>query len=75
MVTDAQVRVLRSKRCTAGDSPVLRVLEAYAAGAQTKDDVLAFTKMKARTYHNAHIQLKRIVRNLTDHQLAPRARA
>jgi len=59
----------------AGDRPVLRMLEAYDAGAQTKDDVLTFTKMKARTYHNAHIRLKRIVRSLTDHQLAPRARA
>lgn len=57
------------------DKPVLRLLDAYDAGAQTKDDVLAFTKMKARTYHNAHIRLKRIVRNLTDATLAPKARA
>jgi len=41
----------------------------------TKDDVLALTKMKARTYHNAHIRLKRIVRTLTDHKLAQQARA
>jgi hypothetical protein len=57
------------------DKSVLRVLDAYDAGATTKDDVLALTKMKARTYHNAHIRLKRIVRTLTDHKLAPRARA
>jgi hypothetical protein len=57
------------------DKPVLRVLDAYDVGAETKDDVLAFTKMRERTYHNAHIRLKRIVRNLTDRQLAPRARA
>jgi len=68
--TMAQVRA-----AAATDKPVLRVLDAYDAGAQTKDDVLAFTKMKARTYHNAHIRLKRIVRNLTDAKLAPKARA
>ncbi len=59
----------------AGDKPVLRVLDAYDAGALTKDDVLAFTKMKARTYHNAHIRLKRIVRKLTDPKLAAKSRA
>lgn len=63
------------RAAAATDKPVLRVLDAYDAGAQTKDDVLAFTKMKARTYHNAHIRLKRIVRNLTDAKLAPKARA
>jgi hypothetical protein len=63
-------------RAEAGvDKSVLRVLDAYDAGATTKDDVLELTKMKARTYHNAHIRLKRIVRALTDHKLAQRARA
>lgn len=57
------------------DKSVLRVLDAYDAGATTKDDVLAVTKMKARTYHNAHIRLKRIVRTLADHKLAHQARA
>ena len=68
--TMAQIRL-----AAAQDKPVLRVLDAYDAGAETKDDVLAFAKMKERTYHNAHIRLKRIVRNLTDRKLAPRARA
>ena len=57
------------------DKSVLRVLDAYDAGATTKNDVLGLTKMKARTYHNAHIRLKRIVRTLTDHKLAQKARA
>ena len=57
------------------DKSIIRVLDAYDAGATTKDDVLALTKMKDRTYHNAHIRLKRIVRTLTDHKLAQKARA
>ena len=51
------------------------MLDAYDAGATTKDDVLAFAKMRDRTYHNAHIRLKRIVRALTDHTLASKVRA
>ncbi len=68
--TMAQVRALASR-----DKPLLRVLDAYDAGAQTKDDVLSHTKMKERTYHNAHLRLKRIVRNLTDRKLASKVRA
>lgn len=71
----ARETMARIRTAAAEDKPVLRVLDAYDAGAVTKDDVLAFTKMKARTYHNAHIRLKRIVRNLTDATLAPKARA
>lgn len=59
----------------AGDHAVLRVLDAYDTGALIKDDVIALTKMKACTYHNAHVRLMRIVRGLTDHALASRARA
>lgn len=68
--TMAQIR-----RDAAGDRSVLRVLDAYDAGAVTKDDVLNVTGMKERTYHNAHIRLKRIVRNLTDRKLASKVRA
>lgn len=71
----AQETMAKIRAAAFDDKPVLRVLDAYDAGAQTKDDVLAFTRMKARTYHNAHIRLKRIVRNLTDATLAPKARA
>lgn len=67
--TMAQLRA-----AAAEDTAVLRVLGAYDAGAQTKEDVLAIAKMKERTYHNAHIRLKRIVRNLTDIKFAPKAR-
>lgn len=63
------------RAASAGDKAVLRVLDAYDAGAQTKHDVLAFTRMKERTYHNAHIRLRRIVRNMTDGKLASKARA
>lgn len=60
---------------TADDKQVTRVLDAYEAGATTKEDVIAFAKMRDRTYHNAHIRLKRIVRALTDHKLASKGRA
>ena len=65
--------VLRAR--LVGDKQAFRVLAAYEAGATKKADVLAFTGMKERTYNNAHARLKRIVRTLTDHQLAPKARA
>ena len=66
----AQVRALAAK-----DKDVLRVLDAYDAGCETKDEVLAHARMKSRTYHNAYGRLRRIVRQLTDHKLATRLRA
>jgi len=57
------------------DKPLLRVLDAYDAGCETKDEVMAHARMKSRTYHNAYGRLRRIVRYLTDHKLAARARA
>lgn len=59
----------------ADDKQVTRVLDAYESGATTKEDVLAFAKMRDRTYHNAHIRLTRIVRALTDHTLTSKRRA
>lgn len=66
--TMAQIRVLAAR-----DKCVLRILDAYDAGAYTKEEVVALTKMKPRTYHNAHIRLSRLVRGMNDH--APKARA
>jgi hypothetical protein len=57
------------------DKQILRVLAAYDAGAQTKDDVLAHARMNDGTYHKAHIRLKRMVRKLTDNTLSSNARA
>jgi hypothetical protein len=68
--TMAQIRAQAVK-----DKPVLRVIDAYDAGCETKDEVLAHARMKSRTYHNAYGRLRRIVRNLTDHKLAPKLRA
>jgi hypothetical protein len=62
------------RAAAAGDKEVLRILDAYQAGAQTRYDVLALAKMKERTYHNAHIRLMRIVQNAIDCTLAPKAR-
>jgi hypothetical protein len=68
--TMSQIRALATN-----DEPVLRVLDAYDAGCETKDEVLAHARMKSRTYHNAYVRLGRIVRFLTDHKLASTARA
>jgi hypothetical protein len=57
------------------DKAVLRLLDAYDAGASTKSEVMACSKMKARTYHNARIRLSRLARNLTNRKLADKARA
>lgn len=68
--TMAQIRELATR-----DAPVLRILDAYDAGCETKDEVLAHAKMKSRTYHNAYARLRRIVRHLTDRTLGAKARA
>jgi hypothetical protein len=63
------------RAAAARDKPVLRILDAYEAGAVTKEQVLEHAKMKERTYHNARIRLKRIVSKLIESQLTPKARA
>jgi hypothetical protein len=68
--TMAQVRALAVR-----DKPILRMLDAYDAGCDTKDAVLAHAKMTSRVYHNAYIRLKRIIRHIKDNQLAKKARA
>ena len=61
------------RAAAARDKPVLRILDAYEAGAMTKEQVLDHAHMKERTYHNARIRLKRIVSNLIDSRLKARA--
>lgn len=68
--TMTQVRALAAK-----DKDVLRVLDAYDAGCEAKEEVLALAKMRSRTYHNAYGRLRRIVRHLTENKLATRLRA
>ena len=68
--TMMQVRALAAK-----DKDVLRVLDAYDAGCEAKEEVLALAKMRSRTYHNAYGRLRRIVRHLTENKLATRLRA
>ncbi|HTR53347.1 MAG TPA: hypothetical protein VMJ10_21785 [Kofleriaceae bacterium] len=71
----ASEMLAKIRELAAGDKDVLRILDAYDAGATTKEDVLALAKMKDRTYHNAYGRLRRIIRNLTDQRLAPKAKA
>ncbi len=66
----AQIRALANR-----DKPLLRILDAYDAGCIAKDDVLAHARMTERTYHNAYGRLRRIVRHLTDTNLAAKRHA
>jgi hypothetical protein len=66
----AQIRALAGN-----DKHVLRILDAYDAGCGTKEEVLAHTKMREATYHRAYVRLRRIVRDMTEAQLADKARA
>lgn len=66
----AQVRALAGR-----DKPILRMLDAYDAGCESKDEVLAHARMTSHTYHKAYLRLRRIVRHLKDNQLAKKARA
>ena len=61
----AKIRELAGK-----DKHVLRILDAYEARCETKEEVLAHTKMREATYHKAYVRLRRIVREMTDAQLA-----
>lgn len=71
----AREALAQLRRLAEGDKDILRILDAFAAGAQTREDVLALAKMKAHTYHKAHIRLMRIIRNLNHSTLTPKARA
>jgi hypothetical protein len=63
-------------RALAGnDKHVLRILDAYDAGCETKEEVLAHAKMREATYHKAYVRLRRIVREMTETELATKARA
>ncbi len=68
--------ILATIRERAGkDKHVLRILDAYEANCETKEHVLAHAKMREATYHKAYVRLRRIVREMTDAQLANKARA
>ena len=68
--------VMTQIRTQAGsDKPVHRIIDAYDAGARTKAEILEHVRMKARTYNNAQLRLKRIIRNLTNQKLATQMRA
>jgi hypothetical protein len=57
------------------DKHVLRILDAYDADCETKEQVLVHAKMREATYHKAYVRLRRIVREMSDAQLANKARA
>ena len=40
------------------------MLDAYAAGAKTRDDIKSFAKMGPKTYRNARDRLGRLVEQL-----------
>ncbi len=58
-----------------GDKAVLRLLDAYEAGATRREDVVAHAKMRESTYHKARIRLGRLAQNLIRQTLGANARA
>lgn len=68
--TMRQVRALATD-----DKPLVRILDAYDAGCETKADVLAHARMKDRTYRSAFARLRRILRQLADRKLAAKRHA
>ena len=52
------------RELAANDVPVTNMLDAYAAGAKTRDDIKSFAKMGPKTYRNARDRLGRLVEQL-----------
>ena len=46
---------------------VLRLLDAFAAGAISKEDAMSLAKMTEAEYHNARRQLARLIDHLPEH--------
>jgi hypothetical protein len=57
------------------DKAVLRLLDAYEAGATRREDVVAHAKMREATYHKARIRLGRLAQSLIRQTLGAKARA
>jgi hypothetical protein len=67
--------MLQIRALAVRDKPLLRILDGYDAGCETKDDVLAHAKDEGSPIPQRYIRLRRIVRHLTDNKLAIKARA
>ncbi|MGE3761846.1 MAG: hypothetical protein AB7L94_06325 [Kofleriaceae bacterium] len=72
---DASEKMAAIRALAANDAPLLRILDAIAAGCETKKEVLAHARMRSSTYQNAYARLRRIIRHLNDYQLADKRRA
>ncbi|MEJ7598477.1 MAG: hypothetical protein WKG01_11255 [Kofleriaceae bacterium] len=58
--------VARLRVVAGADEPVLRLIDLYMNGVTERRDVCRIGGMTARTYHNAHRRLKRMVENLPE---------
>jgi hypothetical protein len=54
------------KQLAAGKAPVVRLLDAFASGAITRNDVMRTARMTHAEYHNARRKLARLVEQLPD---------
>jgi hypothetical protein len=61
----AAERLARLRHIAAGDRTVVRLLDAIARGATTKDDVLHLTELSIVAYNNARRRLHRLVIQLS----------
>jgi hypothetical protein len=63
---DLGIRVLAEMRVlSVGDADVLRLVEAYARGAEDKTDVIEITNMSARVYDRTRKRFNRFVEQLS----------
>jgi hypothetical protein len=75
VVTYLRESVAQLRAAASDDKHVLRVIDAVCAGAGTKLEILEHARMNARTYVNALVRLRKIIRKRAAEQAAPKARA
>ena len=67
--------LMELRELAAGDSVVLRLLDAFEVRATTKADVMLVTDLSDRTYHAARTRLDRLVTRLSPHAQPNRVRS
>jgi hypothetical protein len=72
LATHATDRLTALRELAAHDPIVLRMLDAFAAGATTKAEVMLMAKMSDKEYHAARARLGRLVAKLFPHSRSSR---
>jgi hypothetical protein len=73
--TDANRVIDELRELADGDQLVLRFLDAHAAGARTREDIMHVAKMSTRTFRTARDRVRKLVEQLDNRTIAPLRRA